>query len=175
MKNACLFTILFISSITFAQTSRTLISLGPEFSLPTYKEFPSNGIGGSASIQFRSKRKISATIDVGYNYFRGHVINYWFPDTIRGFSLVPVLGGVKLSATKKFYAAVRGGLTFSYNGFIGLTFSPAVGVTLPNNKNPRIDLGARWMGIMGVPTYPEKTFIEKGNYSYLNLRAAIVF
>lgn len=175
MKTTCLLTILFISSIALAQNSRTLISIGPEFSLPTYKEFPSNGIGGSASIQFKSKRKLSATIDVGYNYFRGHVVNYWFPDTIRGFSLIPVLGGAKLNATNKFYAVVRGGLTFGYNGFIGLTFSPAVGITLPNNHNPRIDIGVRWMGVMGVPTYPEKTFIEKGNYSYLNLRAAIVF
>jgi hypothetical protein len=175
MKTACLFTFLFISSLAFAQNSRTRFSVGPELSLPTYKEFPSNGIGGSLSIQFKSKRRTSATIDVGYNYFSGDVVNYWFPDTIRGFGLAPVLAGAKFSATNKFYAAVRGGLTFGYNGFIGLTFSPAVGIMLPNKQNPRIDLGARWMGVLGVPTYPEKTFIEKGNYSYLNLRAAIVF
>ena len=177
MKTLCLL----IAAITFsvcihAQNPRVRFSIGPEFSLPTYHEFPSNGIGGSAAIEFKLRDRISANMEVGYNYFSGTVINNFKPDTIRGFAFIPVLGGVKYSLNEKFYAAIRvGGVYGTFKSFMAYAFSPAVGVMLPNKRNPRVDLGARWIGVLSMPAILENTFVQKGGFSYLNFRAAIVF
>lgn len=177
MKTLCLL----ITAITFsfylhAQNSRIRFAIGPEFSLPTYHEFPSSGMGGSAGVEFKSRNKFSANIEVGYNYFRGTVINEFNPDTIRGFAFIPVLGGLKYSLNEKFYASVRvGGIYGTFKSFMAYTFSPAAGIMLPNKNNPRVDLGARWIGVLPMPAILENTFIEKGGFSYLNIRAAIVF
>ena len=173
---ACLTTNLFAQNGRFAQNSRARFSIGPEFSLPAYHEFPSNGYGASAGIAFRSRNRFSATIDVGYNHFKGTVINEFKQDTIRGFSFIPVLIGVKYSFGNKFYATMRGGGIYgSHNSFIGYSLSPAAGVMLPNRHNPKVDLGVRLIGAIPMPAILENTFIESGGFSYLNFRAAIVF
>ena len=177
MKTICLVIIIITFSFALhAQNSRVRFSIGPEFSLPTYHEFPSNGIGGSAAIEFKSRSRVSANIEVGYNYFRGTVINEFNPDTVRGFGFIPVVAGLKFSLGQKFYSTIRaGGIYGTSQSFLGYTFSPAAGIMLPNKKNPRVDLGVRWIGVIPMPAILENTFIEKGGFSYLNFRAAIVF
>lgn len=154
----------------FAQNSRTRFSIGPEFSLPTYREFPSNGIGLSAAVEFRSRNRFSTTIDVGYNHFKGTVVNPFKLDTVRGFYFIPVLVGVKYSFGQKFYASMRAGASYGKNSFIGFTLSPAAGVVL----RQKLDLGIRLIGSISMPSIPENNFLDRGGFSYLNFRAAIV-
>jgi len=148
------------------------LTIGPEFSLPAYKEFPSNGIGGSIAVEFRSKNRFSATIETGYNHFWGSYVNVWKHDTTRGFSFVPILAGARYSAGEKFYASMRAGLTLGTT--VGFTLSPAAGVVLPNRRNPKIDLGVRLIGVVGMPSIPENSFLDRGGFSYLNFRIAVV-
>ena len=173
MKTTCLLIAAIIISTCAQAQKRIKFSLGPEFSLPTYEEFTSNGIGASATVELRATKKLSATLDVGHNHFSGTVVNPFYGDTTRGFGITPVLFGLKLDIANNFYAGIRGGLAFG--PIVTYCLSPAAGVVFPNNKNPRIDIGARLIGVMGMPTFPEKAFIERGGYSYINFRAAIVF
>jgi hypothetical protein len=174
MKRALLLLTFFcFACCAVAQNSRTRFSIGPEFSLPTYKEFPSNGVGGSIAVDFRSRHRVSANIETGYNYFKGTVINEFKHDTTRGFGFVPILAGVKLSLANKYYASMRAGITLGSS--VGFTLSPAVGVMLPNRLSPKIDLGIKLIGVPGMPSIPENTFLDRGGFSYLSFRAAIVF
>ena len=168
---------LFVLLVTICITcslhaQRTRFTIGPEFSLPTYKELPSNGIGGSIAVEFRSKHKVSAVVETGYNYFWGKYVNVWKQDTIHGFGFAPILAGAKLTLREKYYAAMRAGLTLGKTR--AFTLSPAAGIMLPNSRTPKLDLGIRLIGVIGMPSIPENSFLDRGGFSYLNLRIAIV-
>lgn len=172
MKTAFLL-LAFICLACASLAQRTRFSIGPEYSLATFKEFPSNGIGGSIAVEFRSKKKISANIETGYNYFKGTVVNSFKHDTTHGFGFIPVLAGIKFSAGNKFYGTMRAGLIFG-NSLTAYALSPALGVMLPSRHTPKVDIGVRLIGVPGVPAILENTFLESGGFSYLNFRAAIV-
>ncbi|HEX6180929.1 MAG TPA: hypothetical protein VFZ47_06755 [Chitinophagaceae bacterium] len=155
---------------------RTIFSIGPELSVSTDREIPTPGIGASIGMEVRSFHRISFTSEISYNQFSGDVIYKFRNDTIQGFSKLPIVAGIKGRIWKGAYLVVRAGLAFGLkNAGTSLAFAPGAGWLLHRNDKPLLDLGVRWIGIPGMPSFPENSVLNKGGYSYLNFRVAYVF
>lgn len=176
MKKVSLSAVFIACSLLLAAQKRAIFSIGPELSISTYHAMPSNGIGGSAGVQLHPNKKISFVADIGYNRFSGQVVNIFTKDTVNSFAIMPVLAGARYTFRDKFYFAVRAGYALgAHNARGSLAFSPAAGWVVFGKNKPLLDFGLRWIGLLPTPSYPENTFLNKGGYSYLNLRIAYLF
>ena len=174
-KFALLLPLVLLSTLLSAQR-RTIFSIGPELSVSTHNQIPSPGIGASVGMEVRSFTRISITSEISYNHFNGEVINKFTDDTIRGFSKMPIVAGIKGKIWKGAYLVVRGGLGIGLkNAATSFAFAPGAGWLLHRNEKPFLDLGIRWMLTPGLPSFSENSILNRGGYSYLNFRIAYVF
>ena len=178
MKKITLLLAAVLFTSVLAAQRRVQFSVGAEFSIPVHSVFDrSPGLGLSVGMDARPEKKWAFVAELGYNYFAGPIIKT-NPPIKTSFGMMPAVAGVRIKSPKGFYGAVRGGLGIRI-GFGGGTlpvFSPAAGWEWRNkNKKPVLDLGARWIRVVGMPSYPENSVLEKGGYSYFNIRIARPF
>lgn len=164
-----------VSSIN-AQSQKLKFSIGPEFLVPTFSGIPSSGVGGGICLEQFFNKKIAGAIDINFNYFRGNVFDFYKKDTIKGFSIMPVLAGGKYFFTNKFYLSGAIGLIIGlHNAGNHLALSPGTGLLIPVSATSKIDLEVNLTGVPTGYSFPENNFLNKGGYSFLTFKAAYVF
>ncbi|MEO5562194.1 MAG: hypothetical protein ABIR18_02140, partial [Chitinophagaceae bacterium] len=148
-KNLLVFTLLFAVLYLKAQEPKLKISINAELVVPTYAEIPSMGIGGAVNADYLLSRKVSAALTVGYDHFYGNVFDVFTDETIHGFSILPVMVGVKYYFPSQFYISGQGGMV------VGLkhagnapALSPGIGMLLPVNGKRKIDIGLKFTGVL---------------------------
>ena len=123
----------------------------------------STGFNIAISRQHHFSESWSFDMNAGYIYFSGEVTD-WDGNKQSHFALFPVSIGARYYL-KNFFAGMHAGVAIkgSSNTGTNLMFSPFVGYRL--NK---FQFEARLLGIpQTFATYPEKTYLQKGGYSYL--------
>jgi hypothetical protein len=128
-------------------------------------------IDNSNSREHFFNKKFSGCIGFGYSYFNGQYQN-WEGDTAPHFALVPMLIERKYYI-QQFYASLATGLAIkgSANTSTHITLIPALDVRLKD-----IDLSLRLFVVpaMGYGI-PNRTYLQKGGYSYFVLNAGYTF
>ena len=147
-----------ITSVTQAQHSAPIFSIGIEPSLPigTFGDISSFGIGASAQGEIRPSSNLGLTLNVGY-------ISYTYKPAIGGsVGFIPVLAGAKYFFSPKVYGHAQLGASFpSGGGSTSFTYSPGIGFQL----SKAVDALIKFTGM------------SSGGYSYnsLGLRLAYNF
>jgi hypothetical protein len=123
----------------------------------------STGYGIGLSAQHFFAKNWSFDMNAGYIYFSGEVTD-WNGNQQNHFGLVPVSIGVRYYL-KNFFGGLHAGFAVkgSNNTGTNLMFSPFVGY--------RVKKFQFEVKLLGIPqtfaTYPEKTYLQKGGYSYV--------
>lgn len=170
-------TLLFIVAVSANAKSQNLnFSIGPEYSISTFKGISSNGIGGGVSIGHFFTKRVEGNISLSFNYFNGDVFNFDKTDTVVGFGIMPLLAGIKYFVTKKFYASGAMGMVIGINNAANhFALSPGIGFLYPLSQKSKLDLNVKLVGIPTGYSFSENIFLNKGGYSYLSFRVAYVF
>jgi hypothetical protein len=163
-------------SSTSAQDQKIKFSAGPLLAIPTYNGITSTGIGGGAGLHYFVSKKISGIIDVSFTYFKGDVLNNFTDDTVKGFTIMPVLAGAKYFITNLFYLSASTALVIGlHNAGNHLALSPGAGIEIPVSSTSGIDLGLKLIGVPTGYSFSENSFLNKGGYSFLTFRIAYLF
>ncbi len=166
---------LFLVKNINAQNPKVQLAIGPEFLQPTYSGISSSGIGGGVEAGYFLNKKFEININLSYHHFNGDVIDFYKKDTIHGFSIIPVLPGLKYFITKRLYANAAAGIVVgAKNAGNHFALSPSVGLLLPVSSKSAIDIGIKLIGVPLGYSFSENIFLNKGGYSYLGFRVAYV-
>src|SRR5688572_17642460 len=103
----CLFTL----SRVMAQDHKFRLSANAYLSIPTYKEISSMAIGFGAGGEFAINKKWATIFSADFHNFYGTVIDHFNKDTIKGFSILPVMAGLKFYTIEKFYLGAQAGVS----------------------------------------------------------------
>ncbi|MEP6597511.1 MAG: hypothetical protein ABJA71_16270 [Ginsengibacter sp.] len=170
------FFVSFFVSGLHAQSQKLTFSIGPQVSVPTFNGINSTGIGGGFSIERFFSKKLTGFIDISLNYFNGNVLDHFKNDTIKGFTVMPVLAGAIYFFTDKFYLSGAAGIVIGlHNAGNHLALSPGTGILIPISATSKIDLGLKLIGIPTGYSFSENNFLNKGGYSFLTFRIAYMF
>jgi hypothetical protein len=156
------------SSITFSQTYKSSVAIEGGLSYPLNQPVQKNKAVGIAinvkAEQFFSK-KFSGTLRIGYNYFKGDLV-YWDGKMDKNFTLIPVLLGARYYI-QKLYLGFETGAAFkgSKNVYTNIAVAPSFGYLCK-----RINININILSILGFPSIPENTFLQRGGYSYLGVK-----
>jgi len=123
----------------------------------------STGYGIGLSRQHFFAKNWSFDMNAGYIYFSGEVTD-WDGNKQHHFALFPISIGIRYYL-KNFFGGVDAGLAIkgSSNTGTNLMFSPFIGYGIN-----RFQFEAKLLGIpQTFATYPEKTYLQKGGYSYI--------
>lgn len=169
--------LLFIMNVvTSAKSQRISFSAGPEFSMPISSKISSNGYGGSVALGYFFLKKIEGYFTISYNHFGGDVVDHFKNDTITGFTVMPILPGIKFFVTDKFYLAGAMGIVVGIrNAGNHFALSPGAGLLIPVTRKSKIDLGIKLIAVPLGYSFSENNFLNKGGYSYLTMKAGYVF
>lgn len=168
--------IIFIISNIDAQSKKLNFSIGPEFSIPTFSGISGTGFGGGITIGHFLNKRIEGNIAISFNHFNGDVFNFDKTDTVKGFSIMPVLPGIKYFVTHKFYASGAVGMVIGiHNAANHFALSPGVGLLIPFSEKSKIDLSLKLIGVPTGYSFSENVFLNKGGYNYLTFRLAYLF
>src|SRR3954466_663969 len=176
MKSYCLAAaaILILHSVSFSQEKKNFYSSGFGFYLPAHvpgDDKESKGYGLVISGEHFFNKQFSGSVSIGYTYFHGQYQN-WEGDTAYHFALVPLLLEGRYYI-QQFYASLASGLAIKASGNTSthIAIVPAIGVTLK-----KFDVGLKLFAIpaMGYGI-PERTYLQKGGYSYIVISGAYRF
>jgi hypothetical protein len=159
-----------------AQDHKFRLSANLSLSVPTYKEISSMAIGFGANGEFAINKRWATLFSADFHHFYGTVIDHFKNDTIKGFSILPVMAGLKYYAKEKFYLGAQAGVS------VGLQHAgncPAIaaftGMLLPLRNDKKMDIGLKFTGIKRQTSFPENTFLNRGGYSFLSGRIGFFF
>lgn len=177
MKRTLFLLICFLTvNLIIAQDRKFRLSANVSLSIPTYTEISSMAIGLGANGEFAINRKWATLITADFHHFFGTVINHFNQDTIKGFSILPVMAGLKIYPNEKFYLGAQAGVS------VGLQHAgncPAIGaftgILVPLKGGNKVDIGLKFTGIMRQTSFPENTFLNRGGYSFLSGRIGYFF
>jgi len=170
------YVLLLTTSSGIGQKNRPVYSAGPAILIPTYSQIKSPGLGFGLKVDFKPHKKLSFVSDIGINAFNGDIVNQFTNKIVKGLIIMPVLAGVKWSASKNLYFAGLAGVAFGLeNAGTNFSLSPGMGYLLKFGGKRMADLGLRLTGVLPKTSIPENTFLEKGGYSFLSLRLAYQF
>jgi hypothetical protein len=159
-----------------AQNKKLSFSAGSEYLIPTYSGISANGYGGGFTAGFFFSRHWGGTFNVSLDHFNGRVVDLFKNDTIQGFSIMPVMPGIKYFVSHKFYLSADVGMIIGiHNAGNHFAVSPGIGVLFPVNKKSKVDFSVKLLGVPRGYTFSENTFLNGGGYSYLAFKAAYVF
>jgi hypothetical protein len=176
MKNITALSFLILMISFRAQSQKVHYSIGPEFSLPTFSGIPSYGTGAGFSLGYYFNKRIEGDIGISYNYFKGNVSDVFKHDTIRSFSIMPILFRGKYFFGDKFYVSGAVGLVIGlHHAANHFALSPGTGVLIPVSAKSKIDLGVLLIGVPAGYSFSENNFLNKGGYSFITFRIAYVF
>lgn len=169
-KAIMFFSIILISTTVNGQGKVKKLYGGIEFAIPANQPLTSNKANGFiANIKgekFFSK-SFSGSVSIGYSLFKGKLI-YWDGKKDNDFSLVPLMAGARYHFGKVYIGFEAGpAIAASKNTNTKIALAPAAGVIV--NK---FDVGLKFFTIPFTGGIPEKTFLQKGGYSYLGIRVA---
>lgn len=171
-----LYAMLICATATKAQSGGIKFSIGPEICLPTYAGITSNGIGGGVTLDYFLNKKIAVTGGISFDHFKGDVFDNFKNDTINGFSVMPVLIGVKYFVIHSFYVSGSAGVIVGlHNAGNHLALSPGAGIEIPVSAKAGFDVGVKLIGVPTGYSFSENSFLNKGGYSFLTLRVAYLF
>jgi hypothetical protein len=124
-----------------AQNKKLNFSIGPEFSVPTFSGISGTGFGGGISLELFFTKRIEGNVAISITHFNGDVFNFNKTDTVKGFSIMPVLPGIKYFVTDKFYASGAVGMVIGiHNAANHFALSPGIGLLTPFSEKSKIDL-----------------------------------
>lgn len=110
-KGITVFYILFfLSSIGIAQKNRLVFSAGPAILIPTYSQINSTGFGIGTGIEYNLNEKISIAADIDINIFNSNVNNIFTNKITNGFTIMPLLAGIRWTAFKNIYFTGKAGV-----------------------------------------------------------------
>lgn len=141
------------------------------------------GWGVNIKIEKRITRNFSATASFGIIHFSGRYISLFNPfrsngeDTIKNFTLTPLLGGIRYRLGAVVYLSAEAGLTFKNkaNDRLLVILAPSAGVLLPVKGNKKVDLGLKFSHTVARPSLLGDPIPESGGYSFLSFRLAYGF
>ena len=161
---------------THAQNKKISFSIGPEFSVATFSGISGTGIGAGITIEHFFNKRIEGNIAISFNRFNNDVFNFDKTDTLKGFSVMPVLPGIKYFITNKFYASGAIGMVIGiHNAANHFALSPGIGLLIPFSEKSKIDMNIKLIGVPAGYSFPENIFLNKGGYSYITFRVGYVF
>jgi hypothetical protein len=170
MQKTTLFLLgLLIGNLIIAQDYKFRASAHVSLSIPTYKEIPSMGAGIGATGEFAINKKWATLFSVDFHNFYGNVINHFNRDTINGFSILPVMGGIKYYSKEKFYIGAQGGIVvgLKHTGNCpGLAAS--TGMLVPLKNGNKVDIGLKFTAALSQVSIPENNFLDRGGYNFLS-------
>jgi hypothetical protein len=159
-----------------AQDHKFRLSANAYLSIPTYKEISSMAIGFGAGGEFAINKKWATIFTADFHNFYGTVIDHFNKDTIKGFSILPLMAGLKFYTNEKFYLGAQAGVS------VGLKHAgncPAIaaitGMLVPLKNGNKVDIGLKFTGIKRQTSFPENTFLKRGGYSFLSGRIGYFF
>ncbi len=159
-----------------AQSKKTFFSIGPELSIPTFSEISGSGIGGGISIEHFFSKRIDGNLTISLVHFSNNVFNFNKSDTLKGFSVLPVLPGLKYFITERLYAGGAAGMVIGiHHAASHFALSPEIGLLFPVSAKAKIDIGAKLIGVLKNTSFPENIFLNRGGYSFVTFRAAYIF
>lgn len=156
-------------SILIAQDHKFHLNTHVSLSAPTYKEIPSMGAGFGVSGEFAINRRWATIISTDFYNFYGRVIDHFNQDTIKGFSILPVMAGIKYYSKEKFYIGAQGGIVVGLKhagNYPGLAAS--TGMLMPLKGGNKIDIGLKFTAALSQASIPENNFLNRGGYSFLS-------
>ncbi len=168
-KTVLLFLSLFTGSLIYSQDHKFRASAHVSLSIPTYKEIPSMGAGIGATGEFAINRKWATLFSVDFHNFYGKVIDHFNQDTIKGFSILPIMAGLKYYSKEKFYIGAQGGVVvgLKHTGNCpGLGLS--TGMLLPLKSGNKVDIGLKFTAALSQVSIPENNFLDRGGYNFLS-------
>jgi len=128
----------------------------------------STGYGIGLRGQHFFAKNWSFDMNAGYIYFSGEVTD-WDGNKQHHFALIPISIGARYYL-KNFFGGLNAGFAIkgSSNTGTNLMFSPFIGYRIH-----RFQFEAKLLGIPETfATYPEKTYLQKGGYSYFGFGLA---
>lgn len=171
-----LFVLTFTAGISMAQENKFVVSAGPSLLIPTYSEINSVGFGFGVGIDYRLNNKFSLASDIDVDVFDSKVKNLFTDEITDGFILMPVMIGVKWRPVNNLYFAGKvGAVAGLKNASTNFALSPGLGYLVNINGKPTLDVGLNLLGVPGMASIPENTFLDKGGYSFLSLKLAYRF
>jgi hypothetical protein len=168
-KTLLLFLSLLVGNLIIAQDHKFRASAHVSLSIPTYKEIPSMGAGFGATGEFAINKKWATLFSVDFHNFYGKVIDHFNLDTIKGFSILPVMAGLKYYSREKFYIGAQGGVVvgLKHSGNCpGLSVS--TGMLLPLKNEHKVDIGLRFTAALSQTSIPENNFLDRGGYNFVS-------
>lgn len=166
-----------VGTTAYTQDKNNSLSVGIDVSAPVYTVIGSmKGVltGVFIKKEWGLSKKLAATGSIGYSYFDGSIES--FDDKVSDFAVIPILAGLKYYAWNNYYASleVGAGIKAHQNGATKLPIVPAVGMMIPV-AGKQLDLGIRFYTIKTGFGTPEAHLLNKGGYSFLGARLALVF
>jgi hypothetical protein len=168
-KILLLFLSLQIVNLIIAQDHKFRASAHVSLSVPTYKEIPSMGAGIGTTGEFAINKKWATLFSVDFHNFYGKVIDHFNQDTIKGFSILPIMGGIKYYSKEKYYIGAQGGIV------IGLkhagncpALSASTGMLVPLKNGHKVDIGLNFTAALSQVSIPENNFLDRGGYNFLS-------
>ena len=144
-----------------------------------------NLMGGGVNLKVEKgiTKKISATASFGILHFSGLYTSVFNPfrsngkNTIKNFTLSPLLAGIRYRLVGVMYLSTEAGITFrnKANDRLLLVLAPSAGVLLPVKENKKIDLGLKFSHTVARPSFLGDPILQTGGYSFLSFRCAYGF
>ena len=171
-----LFVLTFTAGISIAQENKLVVSAGPAVLIPTYSEINSVGFSFGVGIDYKLSNSLSIASNIDVDVFDSKVRNLFTDQITDGFILMPVLIGVKWKPVNNLYFAGKvGAVAGLKNASTNFALSPGLGYLVNINGKQKLDVGLNLVGVPGMASIPENTFLDKGGYSFLSLKLAYRF
>ena len=168
-KTLLLFISMLITNLIIGQDHKFRASAHVTLSIPTYKDIPSMGAGLGTTGEFAINKKWATLFSIDFHNFYGKVIDHFNQDTIKGFSILPVMAGLKYYSKEKFYIGAQGGIVvgLKHTGNCpGLAAS--TGMLLPLKNGHKVDIGLKFTAALSQVSIPENNFLDRGGYNFLS-------
>ncbi len=161
-----------------AQSKQNSLSVGVDLAVPVYTmvgDMEGALTGLFVKKEWRGRSGLAATASIGYNHFNGTIKAFDDKET-KDFAVIPLLAGLKYYAWHHYYAGLEAGLSIKAhkNAATKLTLVPAIGMLVPV-AGKQIDLGLRFYTVPSGASTPEASILNRGGYSFLGARIALVF
>jgi hypothetical protein len=159
-----------------ATAQKIQFSAGPLFSVPAITGISSHGAGFGVGATYSFNKKLQAELSVSFIRFGGDVTSTFPKDTIHGFSIMPVLPGIRYFFTKKWYIDGAAGMVIGIqHAGNHLALSPGTGYLFAIAGKSRIDAGVKYSAVPVGYSFAENNRLNKGGYGYFTLQIAWLF
>lgn len=169
LKTVLLFLSLLIGNLIMSQDHKFRASAHVTLSVPTNTDISSMGAGLGATGEFGINKKWATLFSLDFHNFYGEVIDHFNQDTIKGFSILPIMAGFKYYSKEKFYIGAQGGVV------VGLKhagncpgLSASTGMLVPLKNGNKVDIGIKFTAALSQTSIPENNFLDRGGYNFLS-------